>query len=408
MKKLILLLVSVLVSGSVAAIAYASIVSNFAFSNVSSTIGDYLKPSQFDWLVFDTIIPSNKGEVDFLQGLAVMNNSNARDGKEIEKLVLWTDGKAPGFQGMGIDNKIGAAVWDGNSFTWYWKDISPIIPAEGLRIFISVETRQNMDESRNIQIVIPQLVDNNSNGQFDLGDRGVFTYYKNNGPIDGEILNGGTQAIRYDSADREAPKSVVTDLFEGDKIMKGNNFTISGMSRDQGKHSVKTLEISIMKAGATDIWMSIVSDKPDFASWQYVWKPAELGEYKIRVRSTDLLDNSNITDSLTVLVVDSLPQISKEKSHLTVDYLTAKADGKIYVNAVVEIKDMDGNSIAGKNVELSYYRSVDNYVARNVQTTGVSGILAWGVPTKVIGEVIFTAIVDGVELSEHPHVVFTE
>lgn len=408
MKKLISLLISVLALGSVAAGIHASVVSNFTLNNVPSNSSEYWKPQQFDRLVLDAVIPANNGNVDFLQALAVMNLSTARNGKEIEKLTLWTDGRAPGFQGMGIDNKIGDASWDADSSTWHWKDLSATIPASGLRIFISVETRRNMDESRNIQIAIPKLIDNNNNGQFDIGDKGVFTYYANNGPIDGELLNTGIQAIRFDSSDHEGPKSAVTNLFEGGQVMKGENFAISGLSRDQGKYSVKSVEISIAKTGAADSWINITTDKYDFVNWQYVWKPADAGEYKIKLRSRDFLENESITDPLTVSAVDSLARVSKEKSHLTVDPLTAKADGKIYVNAVVEARDAAGNPLAGKNAELSYYRSMDNYVARNVQTTGQSGVLAWGAPAKIAAEVVFTAIVDGVELSEHPKVMFTE
>ncbi len=408
MKKLILAFVLLLILGSIVVSVHASILSNFTLNNVPDNSSEYWKLQQFDRLVLDAVIPANSGNTDFLQGLAVMNLSTARNGKEIEKLTLWTDGKAPGFQGMGIDNKIGDANWDADSATWYWKDLAPTIPPAGLRIFISIETRKNMDESRSIQIIIPKLVDNNNNGQFDIGDKGVFTYYANNGPRDNELVNAGVQSIRFDSSDREGPKSAVTNLFEGDKVMKGENFTVSGLSRDQGKYSVKSMEISIVKTGAVDNWTSVATDKYDFINWQYVWKPAEAGEYKIKLRSRDLLENESITDSLTVSAVDSLARVSKEKSHLTVDLLTAKADGKIYVNAVVEARDAAGNPLEGKNAELSYYRSMDNYVARNVQTTGASGVLVWGAPAKIAAEVIFTAIVDGVELAEHPKVTFTE
>ncbi len=408
MKKIIIFFAPLLILGSIIVIAHASVVSSFTLNNVPSTSSEYWKPQQFDRLVLDAVIPANNGNTDFLQALAVMNRANARDGKEIEKLVLWTDGRAPGFQGMGIDNKIGDAAWDSASATWYWKDLSATIPPAGLRIFVSAEIRRNISESRNIEMVIPQLSDINNNGQFDIGDKGAFTYYANNGPTDNEILNTGIQSIRFDSADKEGPKSAVTNLFEGDEAAKGEVFTISGMSRDQGKNSVKSVEISIVKSGAADSWKSVSSDKFDFINWQYAWNPTETGEYKIKLRSKDLIENESITDSLTVKAVDSSIQVSKINSHLTVDRETAKADGKIYVNITVEVKDAASNPISGKNAELSYYRSADNYVARNVQTTDASGVLVWGAPTKIAGEVIFTAIVDGVELSEHPTVNFTE
>lgn len=408
MKKITLFLISVLVLGSAAAYIHASTVSNFTLNNVPSNSSEYWKPQQFDRLVLDAVIPANNGNTDFLQALAVMNRANARDGKEIEKLTLWTDGKAAGFQGMGIDNKIGDAAWDSASATWYWKDLAATISPAGLRIFISAEIRRNISESRNMEMVIPQLSDINNNGQFDIGDKGVFTYYANNGPTDNEILNTGIQAIKYDATDHEGPKSAVTNLFGGEQVVKGEAFAISGMSRDQGKNSVRSVEISIVRSGALDSWKNVSTDKFDFINWQYIWTPVEAGDYNIKLRSKDLIENESMTDSLTVKVVDSSVQVSKTNSHLTVDRETAKADGKIYVNVTVEVKDAAGNPVSGKNAELSYYRSVDNYVARNVQTTDATGVLVWGAPTKIVGGVVFTAIVDGVELAEHPAVVFTE
>lgn len=392
--------------GSLAGFAQASISSDFTLQDALYSPTEPWKRLQFDKMALDVIIPSNNGEIDFLQALSIMNLGTAYYGKGIGKLILWTDEKMPGFQGMGIDKKISEANWDGASFTWYWKDMALIIPQDGLRIFISVEVERNLDDSRTVQLVIPKLVDNNNNGEFDIGDKGVFVYSGNNGPTDNEIKNISIQSIRYGTGDSEGPKSVITNLFDNDQIPLQENFIISGLSKDQGRLSPKSVKISIAKKGLPDNWEDVSTDKLDFADWQYIWNPSEIGNYEIKLKSRDLEENESISDSITVIVVDSIKKVSIEKSSLSVDRLEAKADGKIYVNALVEIKDENGNPLVNKNVELSYIRSLDGYIARNTQTTDERGILVWGMPTNTAGEVILTAIADGVELNQHYTVLF--
>jgi hypothetical protein len=408
MKKIFFFLIPLFIFGILATPVQASISSDFTLTDAPYSPTEPWKRLQFDKLALDVVIPSNGGEVDFLQALSIMNLGSAYYSKGIEKLILWTDERMPGFQGMGIDNKAGEANWDGSSFTWYWKDMALIIPQDGLRIFVSVEVERNLDDdTRTVQLVIPKLVDNN-NGKFDIGDKGVFVYSGNNGPTDNEIKNISIQSIRYDTRDREGPKSVVTNLFDGDKIPLPENFIISGLSKDQGRLSPKSIQISITKESSSDNWKDVSTDKLDFADWRYIWTPSEPGNYKIKLKSRDLEENESISDTINVIVVDSIKKVSIEQSELSVDRSEAKADGKIYVNAVVEIKDTNGNPLANKNVELSYIRSLDGYIARNTQTTDERGILVWGMPTTTAGEVILTAMADGVELNQHPIVLFVE
>jgi len=406
MKKIIFFLTLLFTLGSFAFFAQASTLSDFILRDVPSNQTEPWKQLQFDKLALDVVIPSNNGEVDFLQALSIMNLGTAYYGKGIEKLILWTDERTPGFQGMGVDKKITEATWDGENFTWYWKDMALIIPQDGLRIFVSVEVERNLDDSRTVQLVIPKLVDNNHNGEFDIGDKGVFVYSGNNGSTDKEIKNISIQSIRYDTTDREGPKSVISNLFDGDQIPLQNNFIISGLSKDQGRLSPKSVQINIVKEGQIDNWKDVSTDKLDFADWRYVWNPVTVGDYKIQLKSRDLIENESISDAITVTVVDSNKKVSAAKSILSIDRLEAKADGKIYVNALVEIKDANGNPLANKNVELSYIRSSDGYIARNTQTTDERGILVWGMPATIAGEVTLTAIADGVELNQHPVVLF--
>src|SRR5680860_1811989 len=167
----------------------ASVTTDFSLNNVSENSLDPWRRLQFDRLVLDVVIPANGENADVLNALSIMNLQSAYYKKGIEKLVLWSDEKTAGFQGMGIDEKIGDATWDGNSQTWYWKDLSVVVPAEGLRIFVSLETENDIDDNRNVQLFIPKLTDNNSNGIFDFEDKGIFMSSGNNGPVDLELSN---------------------------------------------------------------------------------------------------------------------------------------------------------------------------------------------------------------------------
>ena len=313
MKKLILLLILFLTLGCSADNIRASTSADFSLTDAPYSPTEPWKRLQFDKLALDAVIPSNNGEEDSLNALAIMNMGSAYYRKGIEKLVLWTDNKTTGFQGMGVDNEIGEAVWDSESFTWYWKDLDLTIPEEGLRIFISVEVENNLDDSRIVQLAIPKLMDNNSNEEFDAGDKGVFVSSKNNGPVDDEVKNISVQSIRYGTSDKEGPKSVMTNLFNGDEITLGDEITIAGLSKDQGRLSPKSVQISIVKDDQVDEWKDVSTDKLDFADWEYVWNFSETGSYNIKLKSRDLVENESITDAIIITVIEKEEKEEEEE-----------------------------------------------------------------------------------------------
>ena len=284
--------------------AQASVISDFSLNNVSENPLDPWRRLQFDRLALDVVIPANDGNEDSLNALSIMNLQSARYKKGIEKLILWSDDKTAGFQGMGIDSNLGEAIWDGNSFTWYWNNLDVVVPAEGLRIFISVELENDIDDNRTVQLVIPKFTDNNDNGIFDFEDKGIFMSSGNNGPVDLELSNSSIQTIRSGTADPVGPKSVLTNLFDGDEIELGDFFVMTGLSKDQGNRSVNFVQISIVKEGDDEDWEDISTDKYDFADWSFSWSPVGIGNYEIKIKSRDLGETESITEAITVIVVE--------------------------------------------------------------------------------------------------------
>lgn len=385
----------------------ASVSSDFILNNVPSNSVQW-NNSEFDRLALDVTVPSNNGAADMIKSLSVINLQNAYQGRGIESLTLWYDEGDVGFQGMGVDKKVRKADWDQESQTWYWKDINVIVPSTGLRVFVSVETRAVLSDTRYVELSISRFIDYNGNKEFDFGDRGVFMASGNNGPTNAGVSNVGSQIIINSVVDYKAPKSVITNLANGYNVNPNESFTISGLSRDEGLANISYVKINISKDGETNnTWMNVTTDRPYYDRWTYAWTPSE-GSYIIKIKSGDFSGNEATTDGVMVVAVGALNKISLTKSSFAVDNLTANADGKIRVNAEVDVKDENGNPLANKNVEISYLRASDGYIARDTRITSAGGILVWGIPTTVVSNVILSVIIDGKPLSQTYTISFTE
>ena len=386
----------------------ASVASDFFLTNIPENTLEPWRRLQFDKLAFDVVIPSNNGNEDSLNALSIMNLQSAYYKKGIEKLVLWSDDKTVGFQGMGIDNKIGDAIWDGSSSTWYWDNLSVVVPVEGLRIFVSVETENDIDDNRNVQLVIPKFTDNNSSGDFDFEDKGVFMSSGNNGPVDQELKNINMQSIRSGTRDTEGPKSVITNLFDGDEIELEDSFVMSGLSKDQGNRSVNFVQISIAKEGTDDNWKDISTDKYDFADWSYNWQPAEIGNYEIKIKSRDLGENESITEAITVTVKEPVKKISVENSIVEIVPASVLADGVSSALITVTAKDSDGNPVSGKTVSISSSRGINDTIATVSEISDANGIATFEIKSMNAGMANITAMIGDLTLIQMPVITFTE
>jgi hypothetical protein len=364
--------------------------------------------SEFDRLALDVVVPSNNGASDSLQSISVMNLESATPDYGISDLYLWKDEGATGFQGMGIDKKVGRGKWDSENRTWYWTNLGLTVPSTGLRIFVTVETKRTISSRYSVRLDIPQFEDVNKNGTFDAGDKGIFMASGNNAPTDKEVANVSYQLIKSVTVDSKSPKVVVTNLPENYQVAVGSPYLISGLSRDEGFSSVQGVKIYIAKEGGSGVWTDVATDSTNYGRWTYSWTPSSAGKYTVKVKASDFMGNESISSPITVEAVSGLSVASQAKSTFTVDKLTAKADGKIYINTAVEVKDANGNLLAGKAVEVSYLRADDGYIARDTRTTGDNGELVWGIPTITPGTVVLIAIVDGKLMTQSYTISFTE
>lgn len=382
--------------------ASASTFSNYTVNNVSY---DEWNNSEFDRLALDAVIPADGSQTDYIQSLAVMNLETASDGRGISDLYLWKDEGAEGFQGMGIDKKVGRGKWDSESATWYWTDMGLTVPQDGLRIFVTVETGRTINSRYTVRLVIPETDDLNGDGIFQVGDKGLFLSSGNT--PDKEIANTSSQLIKSATNDSKAPKAVVTNIPENYQINLNDSYLISGLARDEGFSGMMGVSINIAKTGESGSWQSVITDSTNFGRWTYSWTPPSSGTYTVKVKATDFVGNESVSAPITFEAVSG-SKVSTTESTFTVDNLTAKADGKIYINTEVAVKDASGNPLADKAIEVSYLRGSDGYIARDTRTTDADGTLLWGIPTITPGTVVLTAIIDGKALTQSYTISFTE
>ncbi|MFA5310580.1 MAG: invasin domain 3-containing protein [Candidatus Paceibacterota bacterium] len=381
--------------------ASASTFSNYTINNVPY---EEWNNSEFDRVALDVTIPSNNGQTDYIQSLAVMNLETANDGRGISYLYLWKDEGAAGFQGMGIDKRVGKGKWDSESATWSWTDMGLTVPSDGLRIFITVETERTINSRYTVKLVIPKLDDVNKDGVFQIGDKGLFLASGNT--TDKEINNVDYQLIKTSTSDSKAPKAVITNIPENYQINSNDSYLISGLARDEGFSGMMGVSINISKTGESGSWQSASTDSTIFGRWTYSWTPSSIGTYTVKVKATDFNGNESISTPITFEVVDG-SKVSTTESTFTVDNLTAKADGKIYINTEVSVKDSNGNPLSGKAIEVSYLRN-DGFIARDVRTTDDNGVLVWGIPTITSGTVVLNAIIDGKAMTQTYNLSFTD
>jgi len=320
---LVLFFLSFLPFGSVEAVLFAD------FKNQEAP-SDYFYPQEFDNLVLDISIPSgNIGTDDKLKAITVQNMGTARDFYDIEKIKLWSDSGPLGFQGMAVDKELGTFTFDGQNNNWYLNNLSELVPATGLRIFISVDIYKYATAYRFFQIQTPKLYDRNSDGIFALGDFGIFMESKNNGPIDQEIINPYSQEIRTFVIDNLSPKTVITDPKDGTKITT-SSYIIKGVAKDQGSSTPAWVQL-----GINNTWYDVTATDSNYLTWEYSWESIREGTYKLQTKSADWEDPR---DGGVITVIKETPVVQppseappavtppaeKPISEMTIEELEAK------------------------------------------------------------------------------------
>jgi hypothetical protein len=365
-------------------------------------------PSEFDQLVMDFTVARADGSADVLNALTLQNDGTARDW-DISKVVVWTDAGPIGFQGMDVDEKLGEAtrytLTDPNY--WYLSGLQKIVPASGLRIFVSIETgsRSVIVANKSVQMKISPLVDGGTVGHFDLGDTGLF-FAGATGTADGTV-NPSVQTIWVSNYDTSAPKTVITSPKDGDTITT-SSYKITGTSRDQGGSTLASLQILISSSSSAGSWVDVTNTGANFSTWEYDWTNITDGTYTIKTQGSDWLGNVETAGEGTTVTVDLSAMTAPSASLSTVSVLpnTLAANGVAKSTITVTVKNSVGDPLSGKTVSLSSSRSTDSVVAVQ-ELTDANGLATFEIKSTSAGVSTLTATVGTVTLDQKPTLTFT-
>jgi len=274
----------------------------FAFN--ASEVVNYQAPEgifyrqTFDNLILDVRIPSgNEGTGDVLQAIIFKSQGTVFDGTDVTSFTLWADDNIePGFQGMGVDKKIGTLIFNPNNYSWYLYGLSETVPADGLRVFVSVEVPSYATVNRFFKASLPAILDSYNNCQYDTGDMGVFLQSCNNGPTDTAVVNQYLQLINTWSVDSLAPKAVIT-LPENSQTITTSSYIIQGVVRDQGNSVINKVEVGIQK-GTEILWhqATITTSVQQEKQWQYAWDSIAEGDYILKIKASDVNFGSAVSE----------------------------------------------------------------------------------------------------------------
>ena len=363
-------------------------------------------PSEFDQLVMDFTVARADGTADVLNALTLQNLGTARD-YDFSKVVVWADAGPAGFQGMDIDQKLGEATRYETGGFWFLSGLTKLVPASGLRIFVSIETGSKgaITVDHTVQMEVSPLHDVGTAGQFDLGtDTGLF-FAGATGVAEG-IVNPFVQTIRISNYDTAAPKTVIISPANGATIST-SIYKIMGSARDQGGSTPASVQIKISSASSAGSWADVTATGDNFSTWEYDWTSITDGTYTIKTQGADWLSNTGEGSPITVTVNQTAAaEVSAGLSTASVSPSALAADGVAEATVSVTVKNSAGNPLAGKTVTLSSSRSADTILAVK-DVTGADGLATFSVSSTTVGSATLTAAVGTIVLDQKPTLTFT-
>lgn len=336
MKKIIFTFLILLCASFCAAPALAFNAS--AITNMQAPYATFY-PRTFDNLIMDFTLTPTKA--DTLKALSIRNLGTADNYYQIKYMTLWEDAGPSGFQGMGVDKELGNFNYTSTYQSWYLDGLSFSI-STSKRFFVSMETFFNVSKQGTLIMQIPQLLDNNGNGLFDIGDYGVFMSSLDNGPIDASVDNSNSQIINTSPTDSFGPKLVITNLFDG-QVLNSNSLMIEGLARDPGDTYIRDFNIIIDGAS-----FPVQELDTSYHTWRYDWQNISDGSHIISLQAHDGWGNYTETGAITVRA--SQQTISVTNSLVAIDKTSVINDGLDKATVVVTLKDMDNQPIANRQL----------------------------------------------------------
>ncbi|MDI6751297.1 MAG: PQQ-binding-like beta-propeller repeat protein, partial [bacterium] len=186
--------------------------------------------SQKNCLLFNFVIPDNDTATDTLQGLTVrLNSASTGTNSDLFVVRLFADVNKNGiFEPTGADASgsfSGTLV--GND--WWFYPINYVIGVGGQRFFLAADIAQvPSGNGRTIKMEIPQLLDNNRDGNYNSLDKGIFVSSCHEGPTDSNFTCGASHILRTRNANEIGSWTVTGNFGPGWKNQLILDFKIPG------------------------------------------------------------------------------------------------------------------------------------------------------------------------------------
>ena len=278
---------------------------NISEMNSKSSISESkVYNNDFDILVLDFVVPNSENVSDILNAVTVYNNRNA-DNSDIERVKLWADNSDDIWQGYEKDNLIATA--DRIDFRrWAFSNLNYKIPAGGLHLYVSIETKTEVTTNKKIQFEVDRYGDENLDSIYDYGDRGIFVESDNDGPEDQSLISGYLYTLEQHNNDILAPKVVITNLNDGDNVEIADEFVIKGVTKDRMQGSPKFLQISFVPTDESPTWNDVNILTTDIATWDYIVSDMVAGDYDLQTYVSDWDSNIVVSDLITISFVEPI------------------------------------------------------------------------------------------------------
>jgi len=246
---------------------------------------------RFDVLVYSFNLKTDK--TDFVQTVTINQTGYIQPDMELAKVVLWKDAGPAGFQGFGIDDRLGKGVATSNGFVWDKLNVD--INSGNNNFYVTVETTdRKFNSKRTLYFTMPAYYDANGDGIYQEGDAGIFLNSKQILPSAEMVTNQFN--VVTSTQDLFAPKMTFTSNLSEDN----NEFWMGGDVRDDGRAGLAAVEIKIVPSGQTTAaWVPVTFGT---RAWIYRANLAK-GTYKVYYRATDGWGNTSSETAFVTLVV---------------------------------------------------------------------------------------------------------
>lgn len=354
--------------------------STLASQSVEVTLNDIAYENYFyarteDHLVLDFNI--DVLEDDVLNDLVVTNQGTARYNLEISNVELWQDDGDNIFEGWEEDILLAQGEFN-NSLSWAFRNLNLSLDnSQPTRLFVSADMASNGTVDKTFRFSVPAYWDFDSDGQYDVGDYGVYLESGLEYPAESIAVNNVSKYKKL-ALDIFKPMIKITNL-EEDQLITDDGYTIRGKAKDQGGSSIDKVEVCI-----DSTCYEAESIEENYSEWRYDWLNLEESEYEVYARTTDTANN--VTETMIYNVrTDVAVRIDSEKSSVVVTGENLKANGEDNARIEVTLRNEDNEPIEGKLIKVwQIVNEEENFLFED--TSDVDGELTFNLVTDNPGE----------------------